>query len=364
MTLLTSPLYDRQVALGARFGAFGGWSMPLQYSGVVAEHRAVRRAVGVFDVSHLGKLWVRGPGAVDFLNRCLTNDLGRIGPGKAQYTLVCDEGGGVVDDLIAYVFRDDEAMLIPNAANAAIVAGLLRAAAPAGIQVDDRHRDFAVIAVQGPASADTLAALGLPVDEAYMAFEEAEIGGVRLTVCRTGYTGEHGYELVVPAGQAGQIWDGVLAAGAAYGILPAGLGARDTLRTEMGYALHGHELSPLISPLEAGVSWAVGWKKDAFWGAAALRAEQVMGVERVSRGLKATGRGIPRPGMSVVRLDGGQREIGRVTSGTFSPTLERGIALALLDAASPTPDRVGVRIRDRVEEFEVVTPPFVPSHVR
>ncbi|MGC3953977.1 MAG: glycine cleavage system aminomethyltransferase GcvT [Propionicimonas sp.] len=357
-----SPLHDRHLALGAKFSEFGGWQMPLQYSGVVAEHKRVRSAVGVFDVSHLGKLWVRGPGAVDFLNRCLANDLGRIAAGQAQYTLACTADGGVVDDLIAYRFSDDEVLLIPNAANTATVHELLAAEAPAGIELHNAHPEYAVIAVQGPLSDETLTGLGLPVGQDYMAFATGAWGGVPLTVCRTGYTGERGYELVVPAASAGPLWDAVLAAGAEYDILPAGLGARDTLRTEMGYPLHGQDLSPSVSALQSGVGWAVGWSKPEFWGAAALKAEKAAGAARLLRGLKSLGRGIPRPHMAVV--DEAGSPVGELTSGTFSPTLGTGIGLALLDRAVPLGARVGVLVRGRTEEFEVVKPPFVTPSVR
>ena len=210
---LHSPLHDRHVALGARFAEFGGWLMPLQYSGVVAEHKAVRGSVGVFDVSHLGKMRVTGPGAADFVNRCLTNDLGRIGPGQAQYTLLCTPEGGVVDDMIAYLFSADEVFVIPNAANTATVVDIVAAAAPSGITVTNEHRDHAVIAVQGTHSDEVLSTLGLPVGQDYMAYATADFEGTPLTVCRTGYTGERGYELVVPAAAAGGLWDAVLAAG-------------------------------------------------------------------------------------------------------------------------------------------------------
>lgn len=357
-----SPLHDRHLALGAKFSEFGGWQMPLHYSGVVAEHKRVRSAVGVFDVSHLGKLWLRGAGAVDFLNRCLSNDLGRITSGHAQYTLACNPAGGVVDDLIAYRISDDEVLLIPNAANATTVRDLLAAQAPEGIELHDGHAEHAVIAVQGPLSDETLTALGLPVGQDYMAFAPGRWGGEALTVCRTGYTGERGYELVVPAESAGGLWDAVLAAGAEYDILPAGLGARDTLRTEMGYPLHGQDLSPTITAVQAGVGWAVGWDKPEFWGAEALRTERAQGAARLLRGLKSNGRGIPRPGMEVV--DDSGNHLGEVTSGTFSPTLSCGIGLALIGRTVPLGARVGVVVRGRTEEFEVVKPPFVTPSVR
>jgi aminomethyltransferase len=257
--LITGPLHDRHVALGATMSAFSGWSMPISYpGGSVAEHTAVRTAVGVFDVSHLGKLSVTGPGAAAFVDRCLTADLGRIAPGHAQYTLCCADDGGVVDDLIAYVVSPDDLLLVPNAANAATVAELLRAAAPDGVEVVNRHTDLAVLAVQGPRAAEVLVTVlpgaadlaGLP----YMAF--ADVTGIR--VCRTGYTGEHGYELLVPADEAGPVWDALLAAAAPLDGRPCGLAARDTLRTEMGYPLHGQDLSLEITPVQAGSGWAVG----------------------------------------------------------------------------------------------------------
>jgi aminomethyltransferase len=261
MDLLHSPLHDRHVALGAKLAEFGGWDMPLEYAGggVLAEHKAVREGVGIFDVSHLGKAVVRGTGAAEFVNSCFTNDLTRIENGKAQYTLCCDEDGGTVDDLIAYLRNDFEVFLIPNAANTAAVVARLQAAAPDGIEVVDQHRDYAILAIQGPSSDEVLQALELPVDHEYMSFADATIAGHDITVCRTGYTGERGYELVVPAASAVEVWDAVLAAGEAFGIRACGLGARDTLRTEMGYPLHGHELSAEISPVMARVGWAVGW---------------------------------------------------------------------------------------------------------
>lgn len=358
---LHSPLHDRHVALGARFAEFGGWLMPLQYSGVVAEHKAVRSAVGVFDVSHLGKMRVVGPGAAEFVNGCLTNDLGRIGAGQAQYTMLCTPDGGVVDDMIAYLFGPDEVFVIPNAANTATVVDIIAAAAPSGITVTNEHRDHAVIAVQGTASDEVLSALGLPVGQDYMAYATAVFDGTPLTVCRTGYTGERGYELVVPSAASGAVWDAVLAAGEPFGILPCGLGARDTLRTEMGYPLHGHELSTSISPVMASVGWAVGWNKPSFIGAEALRAQREAKSGPLLRGLKAVGRAIPRPGMEVFA---GSDQVGSVTSGTFSPTLGAGIALALVDRRVGLGDQVAVEIRGREEPFEVVKPPFVTPGVR
>lgn len=359
-----SPLHDRHVSLGAKLADFGGWEMPIEYpdGGVLKEHTAVRDAVGVFDVSHLGKMRVVGPGAAELVNRTLTNDLGRIAAGQAQYSLLCNESGGVVDDLIVYLRGDDEVFMIPNAANTAAVVRTFQSAAPPGLSVQDEHDDFAVLAVQGPRSGEVMAALGLPADHDYMAFVDAEWRGGPVVVCRTGYTGEHGYELLPRSADAEALWDAILAAGADAGIRPAGLGARDTLRTEMGYPLHGQDLSPTITPVQARTGWAVGWSKQAFVGKEALVAEKAAGPRRVLRGLKSTDRGIPRPHMAVTTSAGAV--VGEVTSGTFSPTLRLGIGLALLAPGVAEGDHVQVDVRGRSSVMEVVRPPFVQPATR
>lgn len=363
MALKHTDLHGRHVALGAKFSEFGGWEMPLEYVGVVKEHTAVRTGVGVFDVSHLGKLVVRGDGAREFLNACLTNDLGRIEKGQAQYTLCCDdESGGVVDDLIVYLKDDDHLLLVPNAANSAEVLRRLQAAAPEGITITDQHESHVVLAVQGTRSDEVLGALGLPTGHDYMSFAEAPFEGAEVVVCRTGYTGERGYELIAANEVAGALWDGLIEAGAPYDIQPCGLGARDTLRTEMGYPLHGQDISLTITPVQARLGWAIGWKKDAFWGKAVLEAEKARGPEVTLRGLVASGRGIPRPHMSV-RL-ARDLPIGEITSGTFSPTLKKGVALALVNSQVEEGAEVTVDVRGRAEIFVVTRPPFVQPGVR
>jgi aminomethyltransferase len=364
--LLAGPLEDRHRELGASFAEFSGWVMPLSYAGTVSEHNATRSAVGLFDVSHLGKALVRGPGAAEYVNSALTNDLGRIAPGKAQYTLCCKEVGGiagVVDDLIAYYVSDDEIFLVPNAANTPAVVAALKERAPTGLTITDEHRSYAVLAVQGPKAADVVSRLGLPTDMDYMGYADAEFGGVPVRVCRTGYTGEHGYELLPAWDRASVVFDALVEEVTAAGGQPAGLGARDTLRTEMGYPLHGHELSLDISPLQARCGWAIGWKKDAFWGREALLAEKEAGPRRLLHGLRAVGRGVLRADTTVL-ADG--RPVGVTTSGTFSPTLKLGIALALIDADAGVVDgqRVAVDVRGRSLECEVVAPPFVEAKTR
>ena len=358
-SLKTSPLHDRHVALGAKMADFGGWEMPIEYpgGGVVREHTAVRERVGIFDVSHLGKASVKGPGAAAFINSALTNDLGRITEGKAQYTLCCDETGGAVDDLIVYLRADDDVFLIPNASNTAEVVSRLQAAAPEGLQIENLHDAYGVIAVQGPKSDEVLTALGLPTGHEYMSFVEADWNGQPVIVCRTGYTGERGYELVPRWDDSPAIWDALIEAAAPYEGLPCGLGSRDTLRTEMGYPLHGNDLSLDITPVQARAGWAVGWKKETFWGKDALTAEKAEGPKRVSWGLLAIGRGIPRSHCEVKGADGAR--LGEVTSGTFSPTLKQGIALALLGPTAKEGDEVVIDVRGRDVPAKVVKPPFV-----
>ena len=359
MTLRQTPLHSRHTDLGAKMADFGGWDMPIEYAGTVGEHTAVREDVGVFDVSHMGYTEVTGPGAIAWLNTVVANDLDRVGPGQAQYNLLCDESGGVIDDLIVYRIDDDHAFIVPNASNSdAVVAALTAAATGSGITVADKREDYGILAVQGPRSDAILEAVGLPCGHDYMSFVRASWQDNAVVVCRTGYTGERGYEIVAPAAAIPDLWDAVVAAGAT----PAGLGARDTLRTEMGYPLHGHELSVDITPVQAGLVWAVGWDKPTFSGRDALTSERAAGPRRRLRGIVAVERAIPRPDMPVLSADG--TTVGVVTSGTFSPTLKQGIGLALLDPAIAEGDEVVVDVRGRQARFTVTKPPFVPPHVR
>ncbi len=370
MTVLRkTPLHARHLDAGAKMADFGGWDMPIEYEGTVAEHAAVREAAGVFDVSHMGKVAIHGPGAVAWLNTVLANDLQRIEAGQAQYSMLLNDAGGVIDDLIVYRWSDDGAYVIPNAANAAAVLDVLRASVPDAITIDDQHTTHGILAVQGPRSADVLGALGLPTDHDYMAMEMANWNGSPVVVCRTGYTGEHGYELIAPNEVLVDLWNALLGAGAPMGLVPAGLGARDTLRTEMGYPLHGQDISPTITPVEALLVWAVGWDKPEFHGRDAVTAQRAEGPSRRLRGLLALERGIPRPHMAVHRVSDTDDAlagpvIGETTSGTFSPTLKQGIALALLDSDITIDDEVVVDVRGRAARFRVVKPPFVQPSTR
>jgi aminomethyltransferase len=360
----SSPLNDKHLALNAKMADFGGWMMPIEYpgAGVLAEHAAVRERVGLFDVSHLGKASVVGQGALDFLNQCLTNDLNKIEDGSAQYTLLCTPDGGVIDDLIAYRNSAHDFFLVPNASNTTDVVKVLKEQAPAGIEVINLHNEFAVLAIQGPLAPQVLAQLGIKTDIDYMAFTHVSISGADVIVCRTGYTGELGYELLPKVADASRVWDAITEVIAPMGGLVCGLGARDTLRTEMGYPLHGHELSLQISPVEASAGWAVGWKKDSFIGSDILKGQREGGATRKSFAIKSLDRGIPRAGMSVKNLNG--ENVGEITSGTFSPSLKIGIGLALLKADIEIGQTLVIDVRGRDSQCEVVKLPFVTSHVR
>ena len=350
--------------MGAKFAPFGGWQMPLEYtgSGVLAEHNSTREAIGLFDVSHLGTATLIGENAAAQLNKILTNDINRIKPGQAQYSTLLSEDGTVVDDLIVYLRSKDEVLIIPNASNATKVLEIIKSNISKDIEIRNLHQDIAIIAIQGPKSFELVNDLGLPTDMQYMAFKDVSFMGQPITICRTGYTGEKGFELLIPAQVAINIWDEIISKGQKYGAKAVGLGARDTLRTEMGYPLHGQDISLNISPLEAGLAWAVNLEKPNFLGKDALVKEKVNGIKRKLVGIKAVERAIPRSHMRVLDVD--KKDIGEITSGTFSPTLKSGIALALVDSKIEINDKVFVDVRGNSLEFVVTKPPFVESKVR
>jgi aminomethyltransferase len=325
---------------------FGGWEMPLHYAdGTLAEHRACRADAVVFDVSHLGTVRVTGPDALAGLQAALTNDLGRIEPGRAQYTHLLDEAdASVLDDIIVWWVADDRFDVMPNASNTERVLD--------AIGGQDVTADRAVIAVQGPVARERLATVA-PEAAAVGRFRVAEVDvlGRRAVVAGTGYTGEDGVELAIDADHATAVWDAVLDVG----VTPAGLGARDTLRLEAGLPLHGHELGPGVTPLQAGLGWVVSWDKGEFRGRKALADERDRGVARRLRGLEVEGRRPPRADQAVVS---GGAPIGRVTSGNYSPTLERGIALAFLPPDVEEGSEVAVDVRGSEVPARVVPLPF------
>src|SRR4051795_6726185 len=333
-TLLRTPLFERHVALGARMVPFAGWEMPVQYEGVIPEHLAVRQDCGVFDVSHMGELEVEGPASREFLQAVLSNDLDRIGPGQAQYTLLTNEQGGIVDDLIVYERDPERFLLIVNASNREPDFTWLQEHEVAGAELRDVSDEWALLAVQGPRS---LERLGLP-DAPAFTFADGEIDGVACTVNRTGYTGEEGVELLVDPAAAGELWDHVLARG----VVPCGLGARDTLRLEVCYPLHGNDITPETDAISAGLGWVCALD-TGFAGADELRRIKEVGPERKLSAFVMEESGIPRQGMPIV-------EGGEVTSGTHSPMLEHGIGLGYVPAELAQPESeltIDVRGKER-----------------
>ncbi|MCB0961855.1 MAG: glycine cleavage system aminomethyltransferase GcvT [Acidimicrobiales bacterium] len=351
MTLRTSPLDAAHRALDAKMVDFGGWDMPLSYpSGTLAEHQACREAAAVFDVSHLGTVRIEGPDALERLQRALTNDLTKVGPGRAQYTHLLDPAdASVVDDIIVWWLDDETFDVMPNASNTSGVVGAL------GEGATDVTETRAVLALQGPAARRLLHAIW-PEAAAIGRFHVQRMAwnGVECTVAGTGYTGEDGLEVAVPADHAPVLWEAVLQAG----FTPAGLGARDTLRLEAGLPLHGHELGEGITPLQAGLGWVVSWDKGDFLGRDALAAEKEAGVARRLRALTVEGRRPPRADQEVL-VDG--EAVGLVTSGNFSPTLGHGIALAFVPPTVAIGDEVAIAGRGEPTPATVVKPPFVAA---
>ena len=352
--LRRSPLHDVHVWAGAKLVPFGGWDMPLQYeTGTVAEHMACRTGAAAFDVSHLGTVRVQGAGAHLALQRTLTNDLDRVGIGSAQYTHLLDRAdASVLDDIIVWWVGPDRFDVMPNASNTDRVVNALREES-GDLDIADVTADRAVIAVQGPEARARLAAAGGEEVASVGRFKVAasRLGGIPVTVAGTGYTGEDGVEMAVGVDDAPAVWELLVDAG----VSPAGLGARDTLRLEAGLPLHGHELGPGITPLQAGLGWVVRWEKGDFRGRAALEAEREAGPWRRLRGLLAEKGRPPRDGCAVRR---GEAEVGTVTSGNFSPVLGRGIALAFLAPDIGLGDALIIDVRGRDLPAEVVKPPF------
>ena len=356
--LQRTPLDDRHRSLGAKMSAFAGWSMPIEYAGVLAEHRAVREAVGMFDLTHLGKIDVSGPAAFDWLQRVVTNDLTRVEIGRAQYNLVLNEDGGIVDDLIVYRPTEDGWLVVPNAANTRDILAAMTDGAPSDAVVEHRP-DLVTIAVQGPRSPELVAGLFAEAESlGYMACVEIARDDATFVIARSGYTGEVGYEIFAPDVAAETIWQDLIDRGGRLGLVPCGLGARDTLRLEMGYPLHGNDISQERTPLEAGLSWAVAFDKGEFRGREALVRRKEQGIDERLRGLRMVDRLIPRAHYPVFA---GQERVGETTSGSFSPTLRVGIGLAYLSSDVSPGDRVEVDVRGRRGVAEVVKPPFVDS---
>ncbi|HET6770477.1 MAG TPA: glycine cleavage system aminomethyltransferase GcvT [Actinomycetota bacterium] len=356
---MRTPLEPEHAALGAKMGEFAGWSMPIEYAGTLTEHRAVRESVGLFDLTHLGKVDVAGPGALQRLQWVLSNDVSRVSVGMAQYNLVLTESGGIVDDLIVYREKEDGYLVVPNAANTRKVLDALSAGPDDAVVT--HWPDLVTIAVQGPRSTELVGKF-FPVARGldYMHCGGATYRNTAVLVSRSGYTGEVGFELFAPDEAASALWRELVEAGRPLGLEPCGLGARDTLRLEMGYPLHGNDISEERSALEATLGWAVAFDKGDFVGRDALLRQKEEGIPSRLWGLRMTGKLIPRPHYSVY---GGDERVGETTSGTFSPTLRLGIGMAYLFPRDrfAAGDEVEIDVRGRRGSAKVIRPPFVES---
>lgn len=354
-----TPLYEEHLKLGAKLIDFGGWLMPVQYSGILAEHKAVREDCGMFDASHMGQVFVRGFDAKNFVNFLVPNEIGSKRPGHAVYTMMCNEVGGVVDDLLVYVLSQDEVMIIVNATRRSEVLVWMDGVAARrdynGLRIDPHWEDRGLIAVQGPNAEKTLQPLVEDRDLSTMATFTLTTGSIRGQVCyisRTGYTGEDGFELITNGNHIATLWRALLERGAT----PVGLGARDTLRQEMGYPLYGQDLDEITTPIEANLKWTVCFDKPSFYGRDALKRQVEEGVHKTRVGLLVQDRGIPRHGCQVYAAG---RRIGEVTSGCFSPSLKKGIAQAyVLTDYAKRGSVLEVEIRDKRHAAEVVRMPF------
>jgi aminomethyltransferase len=349
-----TPLYERHVALGGRMVDFGGWELPQQYTSIRDEHLAVRKVAGLFDVSHMGRFRVTGADSFDFLQGLVTNDLGRISRGHAQYNLLCNEAGGILDDLVVY-WGEEGFFVVVNASNRERDLDWIRSHAPASVVVEDRTFELALIALQGPKAEELLPAGGL-ADIPYFGFREGEVAGVGAMISRTGYTGEDGFEVFVDAAEVGHVWDAILEVGREAGLLPAGLGARDATRLEAALRLYGNDMDETVNPYEAGLGWTVKLEKGDFVGRSALTNVRQDGPRRTLIGLETEPGSIPRHG-AAVKGEGGRN--GVVTSGTHSFFLGHPIALAMVEVPSfRVGDKVAVEVRGREAPAEVVKLPF------
>ncbi|MDQ8179667.1 glycine cleavage system aminomethyltransferase GcvT [Pelagicoccus sp. SDUM812005] len=356
-----TPLYDFNVAHGGRMVDFAGWEMPVQYTSIVDEHKATRAAAGLFDVSHMGEATVEGAGAEAFLNYVLTNDVSGMDDGKALYSLMCRPDGGVVDDLLVYRKAAGSYLLCLNASNVdKDLAWLAKEAAAFDVNLEDVSDSFGLIALQGPKAFEILAELSAAdlSGLGYYRFVEGEVAGVPCLVSRTGYTGEVGVELFVPADRTAELAEALLAVGTPKGLMLAGLGARDSLRLEAGYSLYGHEIDDAVGPVEANLMWTVSLKKEGdFIGKAAILAKKAAGPDRKVIFFKTGGRRIARPGTDIVA---GGEKVGTVVSGTFSPILNEAIGSALVKAAVAKSDELAVDLRGKAYPIERTRPPFLP----
>lgn len=358
-----TPLYAEHIKHGARMVEFAGWEMPIQYKGIIEEHEAVRNKVGIFDVSHMGEIEISGSKAFEFCQNISCNDVSKLKPGKIQYSAILNEQGGVIDDCTLYQLAEQHYLFVVNASRKDQVLDWFLKHKEPHVEITDLSDDYGLLAIQGKKSQEILSeVLGRELDSLkYYEFMIAQFSSNVLIVSRTGYSGEDGFELYVPIKKTVELWNALLEKGKAYGIEPIGLGARDTLRLEMGYLLYGQDMNEQVSALQAGLSWIIKFDKGHFVGKAALENENKKGLSKRIRALLMEEKSIPRSHYEVMRSD---KKIGEITSGTFSPTLKKGIALALVDSSVKLGDEIQVQVRKNLARAKVVKPPFVVGSVR
>lgn len=359
--LKTLPLHSEHERLGGRFGAFGQWYVPLYYTSVLEEHEQVRSKVGIFDISHMGEFFVRGKDARRFINQCMTNDAGKLFPGRALYSPVCRENGGIVDDIVVFEEDPENFLMVVNAANIEkdfVWFSKQLAQFQNGVKLENKSDEFALFAIQGPRSRPLIAAL-LDIDPSslsYYHFVKLNSDFGELILSETGYTGEEGFEIFCPIGTAKALWKRIFEVGKNFDLKPIGFGARDTLRLESKFLLYGHDMNDETNPLEAGLGWTIGWSKENFNGKPFLETEKARGVKKKLIGFVLTGRGIARDGCSVL-IDG--KRVGQVTSGTFSPTLKQSIGLAYVPHEFSEIGRaIDIEIRGKLQAARVIKTPF------
>lgn len=359
--LLRTPLFEVYKKYGAKTIDFGGWDLPVQFSSIKAEHEAVRTKAGLFDVSHMGEIEIKGPDSLPFLQKMMTNDVSKLTIGEAQYTAMCDESGGTIDDLLIYMLEKDHYLLVVNASNTNKDDQWLRDHVEGDVQLENVSSQYALLAVQGPAAEQILQKLAQDTNLAQIRFftfvNGVNLSGKKVLLSRTGYTGEDGFEIYCRPDDAIDLWEEILRAGEEEGIVPCGLGARDTLRFESGLVLYGQEISDAISPLEAGIGFAVKLGKDTeFFGKKALQKQKDQGIPRKLIGVEMIDRGIPRHGYPVWK---GEKQVGTITTGTQSPTFKKNIGLALIDAQeAKLGEELEIEIRNKRLKSQIIKTPF------
>ncbi len=362
--LKRTPLHAAHLRLGARLIGFGGWEMPVQYTGIVEEHRTVRRAVGIFDVSHMGEFRFEGPGALGVLQRLTTNDVAALEVGQVQYSLLCDEDGGIVDDLTLARLGDEAFLMTVNAANIETDWAWIQGHLDGAVAARDVSEETALIAVQGPRAEAVVARL-TELDVTALGYYRAaheRVGGAPSLISRTGYTGEDGFELYLARGDAERVWEALLVEGKADGLAPVGLGARDTLRLEMKYALYGNDIDRTTNPIEAGLGWVVKLGKGEFLGRAAIERVKAEGPRRRLVGFEMVDRAVPRHGYRILRS---RREVGVVTSGSYGPAVDRYIGIGYVAAEhAAVGTEIEVEVRGEPRAARIVSTPFYPPHVK